>query len=1071
VAGKGKGGLFVVAALIGLAIVIRYSSHRINTPSVRIPKFDFKIPKIPPAVDWKSVLKGVPLPSGWPALLNSKAGKRGTTAKPILAAPPVPTGPILSDPYETARSLCKEQRCGEAVRGLSTLPRTEPTAQVMRELLPRAIEELAGDGQRATARKMLDLAKEIGVSIDRERWERRLREGALRDALVRGNYSYREPSIHGDRIRAHRSSFGYDFHKATRLEGADGCTWLRSSHNPSYYALASAVSSAGWGTWSVGVPGFADSVRLAASSGLPFGTALAIWWDPFWAVLKILLEILAVYLLITTLFAPRYAGKLLRRLGMKRLAHLFFAFACVRVQRSALGARLGPSIDYARSVDWRVRRRMVAAKRERLLAKAVWYLEPVATYSAKGQAWLARIYFLQGRLLEARRMVDESLSSKPTAFARIERARISLAQGDVDAAVAELERVAWWRTLSAQGMLLRAIAAARAQRYPASRRWLFFARRSREVRRQSHLLLAALREARGDLPRARAAATRAARFGMAAAAVWLARTARHLGDSAGAKRWAQIGLPQRPDDPRLQVEAALADAAGLDATIDVARRFPESAEAVEAAYARAAQSGTRHPYLDARAESAPAAARGAVGDYAYRLGDPLRALRAWRDAAATQPAMVPVLERRARALIAEALASQSVWLAVELAETVRLGGEIQEEVARRGLFAFLEGARTGAPAFLVPPSGAVSPEARTLYHVLRGNRLEARAALAQSQRLPSDVAADIDRLLAPGATTTAELLARWGDPISWAANGRVRRLRSELARCREAVQGRRFAEALKAHEVVRTWICDELPASRFLDAALGLDAREGETAAQLSTIGELHPDPMLRAMAAHDLAVVAADGRDGSSEAWKSWSRAWDETLASTAYRAYLRRRVLEIQDARLTAQSVEESIEQATGLLAEDLRGWLEGVIVNGGSRLEWVPASPIGLRAAQAIVEELTRDIEQHLEHATPRVSVVPAEEIWRTEGAALEETLRRLRTLNAAPERQTSLEENVCRLYINLGVDANALGSYSLAITITLAAHRLARSPAQEDLCRKNLAIYRSNLAANRRPPGRS
>src|SRR5206468_2156579 len=98
----------------------------------------------------------------------------------------------------------------------------------------------------------------------------------------------------------------------------------------------------------------------------------------------------------------------------------------------------------------------------------------------------------------------------------------------------------------------------------AARRWLFFARRDRYLRKQSALLVAALRERFGSARAAEQAAQRAAHLGVGvvSASTWLAQRARQRGDNDAAKRWAMHGLARRPQHAALELEAALADGAG-----------------------------------------------------------------------------------------------------------------------------------------------------------------------------------------------------------------------------------------------------------------------------------------------------------------------------------------------------------------------------------------------------------------------------------------------------------------------------------------------------------------------------
>src|SRR5439155_2817637 len=112
----------------------------------------------------------------------------------------------------------------------------------------------------------------------------------------------------------------------------------------------------------------------------------------------------------------------------------------------------------------------------------------------------------------------------------------------------------------------------------------------------------------------------------------------------------------------------------------------------------------------------------------------------------------------------------------------------------------------------------------------------------------------------------------------------------------------------------------------------------------------------------------------------------------------------------------------------------------------------------------------VERELERADSRIAKVAPAEIWKEEAGSALRALGRLTAQGAIPERRSSLQEWTCRTLINLGVDANAVGDYRLALEITSAAAGQARSPVQHDLCTGNMTVYANNLSRNLRPPGR-
>ncbi|MEI8168020.1 MAG: hypothetical protein WCG26_16670, partial [Chloroflexales bacterium] len=477
-----------------------------------------------------------------------------------------------------------------------------------------------------------------------------------------------------------------------------------------------------------------DRLETLRISPLEYQDTKPYWSYLLWRPVQPFAVFMILYVLCTTLFAPRWLGKLLWLLRCKRLARFLHQWACWR-QRSASPANLaGKACDYAHAVEWRVHRSMTARARSDLLASAERHLRQASVRQPKVDAWLARILFLQGRLEDAERLAKHAVDHRVHHRGRLELARVLIARGKVASAASQLGAVAWWRTLSADAMWLRAIVAFHGGKLSLARRWLFFARRSRVVRRQSALLVAALRERLGQERQAEKAARQAATsgVGVVSASTWLARRARGRSDHADARRWAALGLSRRPGHAPLELEAAFAGDGGLDALVALVKRHARSAPTLAAVLTFAARTGLRHAYLDARLDDdddAPAALWEARGDYAHAAGDHPRALAAWAQAAKDDESLTILVRLRGRVLTGEALASERPELALELVRAAKLEGPVARQAARRALYAFLERAQRGLPLGAAQTTADAEPEARALFALLQGDAATARALL------------------------------------------------------------------------------------------------------------------------------------------------------------------------------------------------------------------------------------------------------------------------------------------------------------------------------------------------------
>jgi hypothetical protein len=661
-------------------------------------------------------------------------------------------------------------------------------------------------------------------------------------------------------------------------------------------------------------------------------------------------------------------------------------------------------------------------------------------------------------------------------------------------------------------MYLRAIVAFHAGKTVAAKRWLFFVRTNRALRRQSQMLVALLCEHAGNTAAAERCAERAAKPGesVASAALWLARQARHRGDARTAKRWAEEALGDHPKSVSLRVELELArgNAAGLCA---LARENPGSREVMVAAYRASAEQGHIDSLLDARLEEGEeeesprngAALRRAKGDYALARGDAERAVELW---AAAGAAPDETTRARATILARESLQRNEPERALRIARRGGVSAELQSEAEARALFAQLDRARRGLP-FRSNATKGGPPVARALEHLHAGEGAAAMAALAEDTTLDAGERERIRGWLSKERTTTADEVASLGPAGAEILSQRMSSLHEALNALRTATQRHDAAAARAAFDRLRPGIRATAPepclvAVQVIDATLSLcfqksssdpmdfadseralaphgsDLRAGRElglAAQgdpgrapaLEALAAHHPDPYVRAAAERDLALTLAPAVDTPhllpARRVRLFVEAWDRAYSSSATRAYLQQRALELDEAHLDADAIDRVLERTTAHAAAWVRPFLEAKITNHEAVPLWVHESAVAEHAAQALVEDRTRDAEAALARAeTNRRDTRLAAQTWREEGQALLRASTDVALLSVAEERAQALKERVSSALINLGVDANAATDYDVAIDATRAAAKLTRNPDFQRICRNNLTAYEMNRA---------
>ncbi|MBI3072465.1 MAG: hypothetical protein HYY84_10155 [Deltaproteobacteria bacterium] len=779
----------------------------------------------------------------------------------------------------------------------------------------------------------------------------------------------------------------------------------------------------------------------------------------------VVLRVAFVALFLAVLLFPGVVGYLLNGLGFRAVGFWLLRKAIARSKKS--NDTPGRAIDFARATDLSVRRGLTGVARERLLLEAEDNFRRSAFVSGLARAWLGRVELLQGRCDEAERDLRLSLAAKDSAFARFELARLAIARRAFADAAELIAVVPWWKSLAADFMFLRSIVCAHAKEYDEANRWLFWARRSKAVRARADVVRALICAGEADSAGFSRSLIASFKKGVAkgAACLGLARLSRLRGEVVSCRAWTLAGLEHEPDNVLLRMEDALRVEVPLATLVESASASVESAWTARELFRYAARRRERSVVLDRMLHEGVAGdVEEAAGDYAYGTGAFADAVRFWIRAGSRTEKGRDVARERARVVAEECLASGRADMASRIVSVARLESPFRDEVGRRAAYAFLEGASAGR-RFEVPEKfdAAAPPRVRALIRLITESVAAARSELDTVVRKSAD---PIGELLAGRAGIPSDA-GKWRE----AAEARRQSLATGLAAFRSAIAERNWKSA-------ETWLAGfawrfgnlraEIAATeQLLEIISGGERRERD----VEKIAASCSSERIRMLARHDVAVEIEREREAGGRGWSGWRRwaaAWDEALSQKVYAAFVSGRAIDLDDPRVGRDAATEAIDRAEARLAVTLRTWLDGE-TKRRSIADEVLRSRLFRRTAEVIASELCATVD----HASSNIetdSTANAERrakrsdaMWlslRSMVDSLSQCHAQLENLGVLNERATGLAERSSRTLINLSVDLNAVREYANAIHVSEAALKLARAPADIELCEKNLSVYRAN-----------